>query len=183
MFLTGNLCLFDQNMARARGYDNAQEAVDHVLDEWHGEVGKNDHVWILGNLSVYKAVEALSLIRTLPGYKHLMYGPRDLLSPAVRQPWEHHGMYHREFVEHSVFSRRRFSGADVVLAHHNPKSDVWWSPKDQEGLRYVYADFDCPKEFSMLSPNELNVSWGTWDGFVTWDEVKEAFNGNLASLL
>lgn len=178
MYVTGNLNLFDQRSAREYGYDSVRDHYEDFVAQWHEDVtDPEDHVYILGNLSQYSPMSALNALEKLPGIKHLMSGPRDLISPEVKKGWMEANQYANVFRHTSTAARRRLHGQDAILSHYGPFSKAWWAPRKTDAF-YVTAHMDIQTDDDRepwVSPVELSVSWATWNRLVDWEEVKEMF--------
>lgn len=188
MFVTGNLNLFDQRSSKEYGYESVRDHYDDFLEQWYEDVkSDDDHIYILGNLSQYAPQVALDAIESLPGTKHLMAGPRDLISPEVKKGWMESQRYAEVFTHTSTSTRRRLHGYDAILSHHGPESDCWWAPRKTEAF-YITAHKDIPEDNTngLITipwvPDgdglELSVSWNSWSRLVNWEEVKDIFSGH-----
>lgn len=188
MYVTGNLNLFDAKHAKAYGYESVKAYQEDFIEQWYEDVKTDDdHIYILGNLSQYAPETALALIQSLPGQKHLMAGPRDLISPDVKKGWVDSDKYNEVFVSTNTATRRRLLGQDCILSHYGPDSDSWWAPRKTEAF-YVTAYKDIPAlagpvdpGLPWVSPTELTVSWHSWTRLVNWEEIKEMFHGRTVS--
>lgn len=60
-----------------RGFENAEQMNQYMLDKWNQKVRKNDEVIILGDLSWGKAEETNELIEKLNGRLYLIQGNHD----------------------------------------------------------------------------------------------------------
>lgn len=178
MLLTGNLNLFDQRHAKEYGYASVRDHYEDFVTQWYQDVTEDDQVFILGNLSQYAPEAALKLIRSLPGKKQLVTGPRDQISPDTKKGWMLASDYYETFIYTNTSMRRRLDGHDCILSHYGPEADVFWAPQHTEAF-FVTAWTDFPEEDvdPWVNENELSVSWNTWNRLVDWEEIKEVFHG------
>lgn len=178
MFVTGNLNLFDAKAARDYGYDSVKDYQEDFLEQWYEDVKEaTDHVYILGNVSRFAPEAALKFLRSLPGTKQLVIGPRDQISPDTKRGWELSREYYDTFQYTNTAIRRRMHGGDAILSHYGPEADCWWAPR-QTRASFVTAWQDITNEGDdepWVTPTELSVSWNTWGRLINWDEVKEMF--------
>ncbi|MCP4521000.1 MAG: hypothetical protein GY827_04790 [Cytophagales bacterium] len=63
-------------MAKKRGFENAQEHDNHIIEKWNSVVTKKDIVWILGDITMEKK-DPLKLLDRLNGSKKVVLGNHD----------------------------------------------------------------------------------------------------------
>ena len=180
MFVTGNLNLFDVESAKGFGYETVRDHLADFIEQWYEDVkSDDDHVYIIGNLSRYSPIAAMKTIRSLPGTKHLVTGPRDQISPDTKRGWEFAQEYYKTFVYTNTSIRRRIDGRDAILSFYGPDADCWWAPRQTDAY-YITAWQDIPEDDGsskisapLVTPDELSVSWASWNRMVNWEEVKD----------
>lgn len=64
-----------ENMAIRRGFENAEQMNNHIIQEWNKVVGKRDITWILGDITMEKA--NYSILDKLNGIKKVVLGNHD----------------------------------------------------------------------------------------------------------
>lgn len=66
---------YHENMAIKRGFKNADEMNNHIIQEWNKIVKKRDITWILGDITMEKA--NYSILDKLNGIKKVVLGNHD----------------------------------------------------------------------------------------------------------
>lgn len=64
-----------ENMARRRGFENAEKMNLHIISEWNKIVNKRDVTWILGDITMEKA--NYDILNELNGIKKVILGNHD----------------------------------------------------------------------------------------------------------
>ena len=126
--------------------------MDRVLIEnWNARVGKDDHVWHLGDFSFKSAIPAENYLKKLNGIKHLIIGNHDakgVLKQANLSEWF-------ETVDYALF-RTDGAGRKLWLCHYPMMS----APRNTYML-YGHIHSNQPESFwPLLSTYEsaLNCS-------------------------
>lgn len=88
-----------------RPFANADEMDKALIDNWNSVVGKDDHVYVLGDVSMGNKVA--NYLRRLNGYKHLIVGNHDQ-NPKLEDGWTSIHDLHEIKVE----------GQPIVLCHY-----------------------------------------------------------------
>lgn len=184
MFVTGNLQLCSDEVASARGFKDAKKHDQDLMEAWYEQVRPEDDVWILGNLSTEEPHKVLGILPKLPGKKHLIIGPGDLVSPEYKEAWKLFPVYAEIFQNIQTVARRRLHGNNCYLSHYYPSTPKTltppvWRPHGASCF-WVVAEKDISMDHEAVYQAEvpqgpmpiLNVSWGTWMDLVPWDEVK-----------
>lgn len=117
VWFTSDLHFGHRFVAGLRGFEGTEEHDAHLADEWASRVGKNDQVWVLGDLAASSPTAALDLIRSLPGTKHLIAGNHDGCHPMHRDSHKWQPKYLTAFASVQAFARRRIDGTEVLLSH------------------------------------------------------------------
>lgn len=87
---------------------------------WDVNVGRDDHVWLLGDLSAGGSevtAYALNWVADRPGIKHLIAGNHDHVHPMHRDAHKWQPAYLKVFASVQPFARRRIAGRSVLLSH------------------------------------------------------------------
>ena len=109
-----------------RGFDSP-EAHDDSFDEmWRSTVGKNDLVWILGDLHMSGYRPALERMAALPGRKRIVLGNHDAAHPMHRTAGAAFGPFTDVFEQVTTAATIRLNGRKVLSSHF---------PYDGEGRR------------------------------------------------
>lgn len=93
-----------------RPFKNVEEHDAALIDNWQ-RVNASDDVWILGDISWYDAEKTESILRQLPGKKHLCAGNHDdklLKSKSVRE----------QFVEICNYKEIISKNSGIVACHY-----------------------------------------------------------------
>lgn len=79
IFYTSDLHLFSEKTAAKRSgvFSSAQEMNDRIVENWNRRVGKEDTVWLLGDICDHGTALPVSLLASLRGHKHLVRGNHD----------------------------------------------------------------------------------------------------------
>lgn len=124
LWLTADLHLGHDKVARLRGFTDTRDHDRTILDNLTRNLGPEDSLWVLGDLSVGGTAaqhRALDLLRThLPGMDgrlHLIAGNHDGVHPMHRTAHKWHEPYHRVFATCQPFARRKIAGHAVWLSH------------------------------------------------------------------
>jgi calcineurin-like phosphoesterase family protein len=105
-------------VGRLRGFgDDTEEHDLTIMENWRRLVGKNDQVWVLGDLCMTNPDDALDIIEALPGVKHFIAGNHDACHPMHRDAHKHQRTYLRAFQSVQMSARRRILGQNVLLSH------------------------------------------------------------------
>jgi len=65
-----------KNMAIKRGFSDATEHDEYIIDKWNSVVKKHDTTWILGDLTMEKKTD-YHLLNRLKGFKKVVLGNHD----------------------------------------------------------------------------------------------------------
>ena len=60
-----------------RPFDSIEEMDKVLIANWNARVGRDDHVWHLGDFSYRNSVSAINYLAQLNGHKHLIIGNHD----------------------------------------------------------------------------------------------------------
>lgn len=92
---------------------------DLLASKWDAVVGKDDVVWVLGDLIANpKSLDAaLHWIMLRPGHKHLILGNHDPAHPMSRDSHKWLWRYNDAFTSVQLAARRRIGGQEVLLNH------------------------------------------------------------------
>lgn len=97
-----------------------------VAANWDAMVGRDDHVWVLGDVSAggtEATAYALNWIASRPGVKHLIPGNHDPVHPMHRDSHRWMSAYRQVFASVQPFARRRIGGRSVLLSHFPYQAD------------------------------------------------------------
>lgn len=117
VWFTSDLHFGHRFVSGLRGFDSTDEHDERLVSEWSRRVGKDDQVWVLGDLAVSSPARALEIVRSLPGVKHLIAGNHDGCHPMHRDAHKQQAKYLSVFASVQAFARRRIDGAEVLLSH------------------------------------------------------------------
>lgn len=113
-------------------WDTVTEWHDQYLaDNWDSVVGKDDQVWVLGDISAggkQAQFAALDWLQDRPGVKHLISGNHDGVHPMHGDAHKLHGRYQEAFVTVSSAGTRKIALPDgshqrVLLSHFPYEGD------------------------------------------------------------
>lgn len=119
VFFTSDLHL-DETLSKPvqlRGFSDPLDHAAVLSQRWAMHVGRKDEVWVLGDISTGSHRYALSVLRGLPGRKHLIAGNHDAVHPMHRRHFRHLEEFRDVFASVSTVGRRRIAGQEVLLSH------------------------------------------------------------------
>lgn len=76
VYFISDLHLGHENMAKKRGFENADHMHQHLIESWNKVVGKRDKVFILGDISM-ESHKFYSILDHLNGDKEAVLGNHD----------------------------------------------------------------------------------------------------------
>lgn len=116
VWYTADLHLSHRKLAELRGFDSVEEHDAAVFDNWAATVGKDDSVWVLGDLTLGHPAWVQPMLSKLPGRKHLILGNHDRGHPVFRNSHNQLGHY-TAFHSVQLAARRRIGDTSVLLSH------------------------------------------------------------------
>lgn len=116
IWYTSDLHLGHDRVAELRGM-TTDDHDDWIADQWTIHVLPDDHVWILGDLSMSTPAAALVLIDSLPGTKHLIAGNHDPIHPMHRNAHKHTAAFGRVFASVQMAAVHKIGAQRVLLSH------------------------------------------------------------------
>lgn len=196
VWYTSDLHFGHQRVSDIRGYEDTVHHDEAVSREWERVVGKNDIVYVLGDIAVGRHHYALDLLKTLPGRKHLISGNHDIVHPmhsrghskAEQRRW------FETFETIQPFLCRTLNKHKVLLSHF-PYPEAG-DGSHREGSRYEQfrlPDTGLPllhghthgketfhdSEYSdnwLILKNQFHVGWDAWGSLVPQETVIEWLN-------
>jgi calcineurin-like phosphoesterase family protein len=142
-WFTSDVHIGHRLVAELRGFGDDVAAHDQAIAAAWDVVGKDDTVWVLGDLAVSSPVRALALLADLPGEKHLIWGNHDQGHPMHRDAHRRARKYLEVFASVQAFSRRRVAGREVLLSHFPYIGDTTGRAKDRH-TQYRLRDEGVP---------------------------------------
>ncbi len=118
VLITADPHLFHPLVAELRGFASVAEHNEAICQGIIERVGVRDQLWILGDIALGRWEEALDLLGTLAGTKHLIAGNHDKVHPMHRNAHRFQRRYLDVFECVAVRAARggRAAGADVALS-------------------------------------------------------------------
>jgi len=132
---TSDLHLGHEHVAETRGFKNHFDHDEWIVDLWNDAVGKNDIIFVLGDIAVDKTPYALAILRGLPGRKRLVAGNHDQAHPLNHRrfaAWL--PKYLDVFETVSPMMMRKVGDRRVMLSHFPYES--WGDGEAREGSRF-----------------------------------------------
>ena len=108
-FFHSNILKFQAETGTRLG-STVEEMNQIIVDRWNEQVGKNDQVYILGDVSFGNVEKTDTLLKQLSGQKHLIYGNHDQMIKSNKKLQAH-------FVSVQDYKIARIGGKRVVLFH------------------------------------------------------------------
>lgn len=178
IFLISDLHIGHKFVSGLRGFKSADDhdaVIFHALSE---ALGPRDDLWILGDLSAshHGEAKALSMLKELPGKKHLVCGNHDRVSAIHRDGWKYQEKFRKVFTSIQEFSRRTSpSGKSVLLTHYPYRADHTTVARYDQYRLPDYGAFlfhgHTHQTHVWTSPREIHVGWDTWKRPVPIDEL------------
>ena len=100
-----------------RGFSTVEEHDSWIAQRWIERVKSDDQIWVLGDLTLGNLTNAFSLLSSLPGKKHIVFGNHDVGHPMHRNSNRKQRAYLEVFESVQPFARRKMNGRDVLLSH------------------------------------------------------------------
>ena len=95
-----------------RPFLNIEEQDKYIIDHWNEQVGLDDEVYILGDISWYNTTKTLNIFNQLNGIKHLIKGNHDSKLLKNRD-------IQKLFIEICDYKEIHLSdGKDIILCHY-----------------------------------------------------------------
>lgn len=170
-WFTADLHISHRLVSGLRGFGENTKAHDEtIIKNWRACVNENDTVWVLGDLTVNAKEEdyALSVIRALPGTKHLIAGNHDRVSPIHRHSWKYMKKFLETFSSVQAYSKMRVEGETVLLSHfpysgsgierHDDKYDQWMLPDLGKWLIHGHTHVS-----ERYNGKQIHVGLDAWD--------------------
>ena len=139
-----------ENCAIHRGFANANEMNEHIIEKWNNVVSKRDVTYILGDITMEKA-SGYTLLDRLNGIKHVILGNHDRRQD-VRKLLEHvtsvggaikyKGIYMLTHIPiHPQELKYRFSVNIHGHVHENSIMGYKWCYLDQEDKEVPHPNY------------------------------------------
>jgi len=143
-WFTSDLHLRHEFVAKTRGFDTTFNHDLEIMRNWKRSIRPGDTVWVLGDLCMSKThVDyALSILKDLPGAKHLVAGNHDPVSPIHVGAHKHLATYLNVFESVQAYAKIKVEGQKVLLSHY---------PYDDDHTDQArYTQFRLPDEGNWL---------------------------------
>ncbi|AAC18507.1 phosphoesterase [Mycobacterium phage Lakes] len=163
----------------------------HLAELWDEQVGKEDVVWILGDISsggTRAQLDALGWLLNRPGRKRLILGNHDRPHPMYRDAPRLSRLYWNVLDYMSTAARLRVpldggGHTNVLLSHFPYVGDhtaeqrfTQWRLRD-EGLILLHGHTHSRIiRSTMTNPRQIHVGLDAWHDLVPMDEVREMVN-------
>ncbi|MFT8395311.1 hypothetical protein [Propionibacterium sp.] len=123
-------------VAHMRGFADPQAMNGEICQTWRRQVGPDDAVYLLGDIADSDPHEALAVLATLPGRKHLVAGNHDDVHPLHDTRFAHADMHAwlEVFETITTFRLMKIEGVPVLLSHF-PYA-AWGDGLFRDGARY-----------------------------------------------
>ena len=149
-----------------RPYDTLEEMHEDMKNKWNNVVTNADHVYILGDMTWKATDEAIELVRSLNGNKHLILGNHD---------FTHNNKLKNLFVEvtHYKEMKDKVNGVEynLVLSHY---PIMFWNKQHSGAIHlyghvhntkehFIYQDFITQLNKNGIKCSAYNVGCMFWD--------------------
>lgn len=180
IWFTSDLHYGHKLVAGHRGFGDDVAAHDAWLaDMWTSTVGKDDQVWVLGDIAMSDTSGALGWIGSMPGRKHLIVGNHDQVHPMHKSAHKHMKSWMQFFDSIQMSATKKIGNHQVLLSHF-----PYWSygdGPDRPTARYQQwrmPDLGLPLLHGHVHGtvqghgNSLHVGVDAWKGFLSFDAVR-----------
>lgn len=179
IWFTSDLHLGHERVAKLRGFTSTHHHDEHVLATWKSQVGGNDTVWVLGDISSGGAVgqrSALEKISAVPGKKFLVAGNHDAVHPLhgrTARKWDRE--YRTVFDYVCSQAAVRLGGHRVMLSHFPYEVDrgeprfMEWRLRDT-GRLLLHGHTHSSELWT--SKREIHVGWDAHGGLVPHADIE-----------
>lgn len=179
-FFTSDLHFGHKNIIRFdnRPFTSVEEMDLAIIERWNKKVGKNDLVYILGDVSWYNDQKTCEILEQLNSRKVLIKGNHDRVHGKVKD-------YFEEITDYKEI--RLESGEQVVLCHY----PITFFNRHHYGAYMLYGHVHNSHEWNMVEKykfeleeldikcNMFNVGVMLWNYEpVTFDEIVNGYNKN-----
>jgi calcineurin-like phosphoesterase family protein len=167
VFFTSDLHLDEtaSKVVQLRGFSDPLDHAAVIAQRWAMHVGRRDEVWVLGDIATGSHRYALSVLRGLPGRKHLIVGNHDAVHPMHRRFFRHLEEFGGVFASVSMAGRRRIAGKDVLLSHFPYERDHSDPPRYRqwrlrnEGDWLLHGHTHGAEQATVRFPKEPRPAW------------------------
>lgn len=115
------------NIALLRGFENAEEQDAYLIKKWYENIGPNDIVYMLGDVTGLASgdnlIGLLEMIATLPGRKRLIFGNHELPASIHKDAWKYQKLYLNYFESVQDFAKIKMDGKEILLSHYPYSGD------------------------------------------------------------
>ncbi len=167
-WLTSDPHLGHRLMAARRGFGGDVGAHDAaVVAALRAAVGPDDHLWVLGDLTMRLPEYACERFRAVPGHLHLVLGNHDAGHPMHRGAHNLQRRYLGVFESVAMAATLRWEGGPVLLSHFPYRADrgpgparfPQWRLPDLGGL-LLHGHTHLPAR--RTSDHEVHVGLDAW---------------------
>lgn len=172
-FFTSDLHVRHDLVVRERGFGRADGTVDHdayeavLADRWDNRVGKDDQVFILGDIAMNPRKGAFDWLAARPGRKVLISGNHDEVHPLHSRwlnalpKWQALGIFEVIASQGSI----KIAGQKVLLSHFPYKGEGGRDMEDRhtewrfrnEGLPLLHGHEHKKNALEVEIPNQFHV--------------------------
>lgn len=113
-----------KRVSEIRGFGSIEDHDQAIVDNWNRVVGKNDIVWLLGDVAIGSG--GLGHVAPLNGRKHLLTGNHDAAFPGHRDSHKAQIKWLEYFDSVQAYARRKVRGIEFMMSHFpysGPASD------------------------------------------------------------
>ena len=170
IWLTSDLHFGHPHVARLRGFDDVDDHDKHVVGNLSRMVRHRDELFVLGDLSVGRLDQALALMASVPGTKHLILGNHDAAFPGARGHRSAFRRYLDVFATVALHGALRTDHGQILLSHfpyegdHGPDRFTQWRLRDN-GFPVVHGHTHGPERLTTSGAGSAQVHVGldAWD--------------------
>lgn len=190
VYFTSDLHFSHATVANERGFTDLEEYDQHILDVMYDQTRKDDHIWILGDLTMGGTTKEDIALRSLKmlvdnGRKlHFVPGNHDSCHPmANRNSHSRVKKFYETFESVQLFARRKIAGHYVFLSHFPPKGDhkpvdrgVEYRLRD-EGQYFMHGHIHS-KDFINGNNRYMHVGWDAFEEMLPLEYIAEHIERN-----
>lgn len=196
VWYTSDIHFGHKKVSEIRGFSDTISHDEAIAREWERVVGKNDVVYVLGDIALGNYRYALDVFKTLPGRKHLISGNHDIIHPMHTRGHSRaeQDRWYEVFETIQPFLRKKLNKHELLLSHF-PYSE-WGDGEHREGSRYdqyrlpdhglpllhghthgkeTFHDSGFTQDWMRIK-NQCHVGWDAWGTLVSQEQVIEWLN-------
>lgn len=157
IYYTSDLHLGNKNIIgyENRPYKTVDEMDADLIYKWNAKVGRDDHVYVLGDFCFKGASRAIEYLELLNGYIHLIRGNHDhFMSQKSMEMWRWNSDKGEMTTLEGWYKHIEDNGREVVLCHF---PIMYWDGMDDRGSYHLYGHMHSRPNMQHPHKDAFNV--------------------------